>query len=97
MFTDLHIETGPMIDLAVELEASAKRVSDVADKLQDRRTDFLQSTAGAASDAGVAQMQVMIDQLYIRSGKLTRNAKVMRKLVALYEQTDLAGARSFGA
>lgn len=97
MFTDLHIETAPMIDTAVELENSAKLTAEMADRLQEKRTQFLQSTAGAASEAGGGQMQMLIDQLYIRSGKLTRNATVLRNLVALYEQADLDGARSFGA
>ncbi len=97
MFTDLHVETGPMLDAAQEFESVSTAIESVADALQQRRTAFLQSTAGAASQGGATDMQTAIDKLYIRSGKLTRNAKTMRKLAALYDQADLDGARSFGA
>ncbi|MBV0894052.1 hypothetical protein [Microbacterium sp. NC79] len=96
MFTDLHVETAPILDTAVEFESTAQRMNEIADRFQQRRTELLQSSAGAASEAAGLDMQRSIDALYIRAGKLTRNAGVLRKLVALYDQADLDGARSFG-
>ncbi len=96
MFTDIHIETGPMLDLAIELETQARHLLAAADRHQERRTELLQSTSGAASQGASIDMQTAIDALYIRAGKLKNNAGVLRSLAAVYDQADLDGARSFG-
>ena len=93
----LEVDLASLIDIAVTLESEAKMLNASADVLYQQRQNLLGSTSGQASEAALADMLRIIDLTQVRAGKLTRNAKVMRELVRLYNDAGLAGARAFGA
>ena len=96
VFTTLHVETGPIMDLATDLEASAKDLNTLAEALFDARGKLATSTTGEASKAATDELLTRIGQIQDQAGELTRNGTAIRKLAELYSRVDLEGARSFG-
>ncbi|WP_433674952.1 hypothetical protein [Microbacterium gorillae] len=96
MFDEIKVDVGAIIDQAVAMEKSAESLQEASATLFEKLRELQESTAGGASEAASTMTLDTIGKIEARAGKLTRNAKVIRELAALYDAADREGARSFG-
>lgn len=96
MFDEIKVDVGAIIDQAVTMEKNAESLQETSATLLEHLRKLQGSTSGGASKAASTLMTDAIGMIEARAGKLTRNAKVVRDLAALYDAADREGARAFG-